>query len=142
MDSATRHARAAVILGPGEGRSYPMGRMRAVFKADLEETETKYSVSEWWVDPNTHGPGVHSHPEDHVFIVIEGVLSVFVNGAWSHAERGSYIRIPGGAPHDFENRGESPAGFISINVPGGFERALPGIVEWFAANPPTDAGST
>jgi quercetin dioxygenase-like cupin family protein len=76
-----------------------------------------------------------------VFIVIEGVLSVFVNDAWSHALRGSYIRIPGGVPHDFENRGTSPAGFISINVPGGFEAHLPGIVEWFAANPPTDAGS-
>lgn len=119
-----------------------MGRMHAVFKADLGETETKYSVSEWWLDPDTHGPGVHQHPEDHVFYVIEGVLSVFVNGAWSHAERGSYILIPGGTPHDFENRGKSPAGFISFNTPGGFETHLPEIVEWFAANPPTDAGAT
>lgn len=141
MDSGNKHRRPAVILAPGQGRSYSMGRMRAVFKADLDETETKYSVSEWWLDPNTHGPGVHQHPEDHVFCVIEGVLSVFVDGAWSHAERGSYIRIPGGTPHDFENRGKSPAGFISINVPGGFEMQMPSIVEWFAANPPTDAGN-
>jgi len=141
MESAQKPHRPAVILKPGEGRVYSMGRMRAVFKADLEETATKYSVSEWWVDPNTHGPGVHQHPEDHVFIVIQGVLSVFVDGAWSHAERGSYIFIPGDTPHDFENRGQSPAGFISINVPGGFETHLPGIVEWFAANPPTDANN-
>jgi mannose-6-phosphate isomerase-like protein (cupin superfamily) len=142
MDSGKKHARAAVILGPGEGRVYSMGRMRAVFKADLDETETKYSVSEWWLEPNTHGPGVHSHPEDHVYYVIEGVLTVFVDGAWANAERGSYIRIPGGTPHDFENRGTSPAGFISLNAPGGFEAQMPGIVEWFAANPPTDAGAT
>ena len=140
MDSAQKKPRAAVILAPGQGRRYSMGRMSAVFKADLEETETKYSISEWWVDPNTHGPGVHQHPEDHVFCVIEGVLTVFVNGEWSQAERGCYILIPGGTPHDFENRGTTPAGFISINVPGGFETHLPGIVEWFAANPPTDAG--
>jgi mannose-6-phosphate isomerase-like protein (cupin superfamily) len=70
------------------------------------------------------------------------VLSVFVDGTWSHAERGSYIHIPGGTPHDFENRGTSPAGFININVPGGFEAQMPGIVEWFADNPPTTAGNT
>jgi hypothetical protein len=45
MDSLTKHSRAAVILAPGEGRSYSMGRMRAVFKADLDETESKDSVS-------------------------------------------------------------------------------------------------
>jgi mannose-6-phosphate isomerase-like protein (cupin superfamily) len=142
QESAQERSRAAVILAPGQGRVYQMGRMRAVFKADREETATKYSISEWWLEPNTHGPGVHAHPEDHVYYVIEGELSVFVNGAWSQAERGSYIFIPGGVSHDFENRGKSRVGFMSLNVPGGFEAQMPAIVEWFAANPPGDAGSS
>ena len=46
-----------------------MGRMRAVFKADTAETDSRYSVSEWWLEPNTVGPGTHAHPEDHLFYV-------------------------------------------------------------------------
>ena len=34
--------RKPVILGPGEGRSYPMGRIAALFKADEFETESRY----------------------------------------------------------------------------------------------------
>ncbi|WP_217705448.1 cupin domain-containing protein [Peristeroidobacter soli] len=139
MDHANKPPRSAAIVPPGQGRVYPMGKMRAVFKADLGETDTRYSISEWWLEPNTTGPGAHSHPEDHVYYVIEGQLSVFFDGAWSQAARGSYILIPGGTAHDFQNRGTQPVGFMSINVPGGFEKQMPGIVEWFAANPPGEA---
>lgn len=139
MDPAKKSARAAAIVAPGQGRVYPMGKMRAVFKADLGETDTQYSISEWWLEPNTTGPGPHSHPEDHVYYVIEGELSVFFDGAWSQAERRSYILIPGGTVHDFQNRSTAQVGFMSINVPGGFETELPGIVDWFAENPPGEA---
>lgn len=139
MSSATPLVRKALILTPGQGRSYPMGRMRAVFIADTAETDSRYSVSEWWLDPNTKGPGTHAHPEDHVFYVIEGTVSMVINGEWSHAVRGSYALIPGGTPHNFENHGNVRCGFISLNVPGGFELAIPNIVQWFAANPLGDA---
>jgi mannose-6-phosphate isomerase-like protein (cupin superfamily) len=141
MSSATPLVRKALILAPGQGRSYPMGRMRAVFIADTAETDSRYSVSEWWLDPNTKGPGTHAHPEDHVFYVIEGTVSIAIDGEWSHAVRGSYALIPGGTPHNFENHGTVRCGFISLNVPGGFELAMPSIVQWFAANPLGDAGT-
>jgi hypothetical protein len=35
-----------LALNPDDGRVYPMGRMSAVFKADLEETNSTLSVSE------------------------------------------------------------------------------------------------
>ncbi|GFE82806.1 hypothetical protein GCM10011487_48060 [Steroidobacter agaridevorans] len=136
MNPANKPSRTAAIVAPGQGRAYPMGKMRAIFKADTDETETKYSISEWWLEPHTTGPGAHAHPEDHVYYVIEGQLSVFFDGTWSPAERGSYILIPGGTAHDFQNRSPARVGFMSINVPGGFERQMPSIVEWFAENPP------
>lgn len=139
MSSATPLVRKALILAPGQGRSYSMGRMRAVFIADTAETDSRYSVSEWWLDPNTKGAGTHAHPEDHVFYVIEGTVSIAIDGKLSDAVRGSYALIPGGTPHNFENRGTVRCGFISLNVPGGFELAMPGIVQWFAANPLGDA---
>jgi mannose-6-phosphate isomerase-like protein (cupin superfamily) len=140
MPKTRPSSRKPVILGPGEGRSYPMGRIAALFKADEFETESRYSVSEWWLEPHTQGPGAHSHPKDDVFYVIEGTMSVLVGDAWTHATRGSFILVPGGVTHDFENRGDIRAGVLNLSIPGSFESHMPGIAQWFAENPPKDAG--
>ena len=68
-----------LILKPGEGRLYPMGRMEAVFKADLTETSSALSVSEWCLQPESEGPPIHKHTESHVFYVIEGCLAVYLS---------------------------------------------------------------
>jgi quercetin dioxygenase-like cupin family protein len=128
---AKRSAEKPLIVKPGEGRRYPMGKMQAVFKADCEETGGRFSVSEWWLEPGMHGPGSHFHDEDHVFIIIEGRLNLYLDGQWHECEKGSYAIIPGGTPHDFENLSDNRAGFISLNVPGNFEKEIPAIAEWF-----------
>jgi mannose-6-phosphate isomerase-like protein (cupin superfamily) len=136
-ESSTK--RAGVFLAPGEGRSYPMGRISAVFKADGDETERAYSISEWWLEPHTQGPGAHSHEEDDIFYVIEGTMSFLMGDRWIDAAKGSFVLAPGGMTHDFENRGSSRAGVLNLSVPGEFETSMPGIVKWFAENPPKDA---
>ena len=140
MSSAQAISRKPVVLAPGQGRTYPMGRICAVFKADEVETDSKYSVSEWWLEPRTQGPGAHSHAEDDLFYVIEGTMSVLVGDLWVDAPRGSFVLIPGGVAHDFENRGSARAGVLNFSVPGPFEPEMPGIAEWFARNPPNDTG--
>ena len=132
-------SRNAVVLAPGEGRPYPMGRIGALFKADGDETASRYSISEWWLEPHTQGPGAHAHPEDDVFYVIEGTMSFLVNDAWIDAARGAFVLVPGGATHDFENRSDARAGVLNLSIPGGFEQHMPGIVEWFAEHPPGNA---
>jgi quercetin dioxygenase-like cupin family protein len=129
----------AVVLAPGEGRVYSMGRITAVFKGDGAETADGYSISEWWLEPNTTGPGPHSHPEDDVFYVIEGTMSVLVGDQWIDAPKGSFVLVPGGATHDFQNRSPARAGMLNVSSPGPFEPHMPGIVDWFAAHPPHDA---
>jgi mannose-6-phosphate isomerase-like protein (cupin superfamily) len=130
--------RRAVVLGPGEGRAYAMGRIGAVFKADAAETRSRYSISEWWLEPHTRGPGAHSHPEDDVFYVIAGTMSVLVGDDWVHATTGAFVLVPGGVTHDFENRSDERAGVLNLSIPGPFEPDMPGIVQWFAAHPPGD----
>ena len=34
----------SLVLGPGEGRRYDMGAIQAVFKADVTETEGRFSI--------------------------------------------------------------------------------------------------
>ncbi|MGH0029307.1 MAG: cupin domain-containing protein [Myxococcota bacterium] len=133
--------RKALVVGPGEGREYDMGRMRAVFFADGEQTANRYSISEWRLEPRTEGPGAHSHPDDHIFHVLEGTLSLIVDGKHTDAPRGSYALVPGGLSHDFHNAGAEACRFISINVPAGFEKMMPQLVEWFADNPLGDVGA-
>lgn len=130
--------REPVILSPGAGRAYPMGRIGAVFKADEEETGRAYSVSEWWLDPNTKGPGAHAHEEDDLFYVIEGTMSILVGDRWIDAPRGSFVLVPGGVTHDFENRTDARAGVLNFYT-GVFEPDMSGIAAWFAEHPPGTA---
>lgn len=131
--------RSPVILGPGQGRAWPMGRIAAVFKADGDETAGRASISEWWLEPHTRGPGLHAHDEDDLFYVLEGTMSLCIGGTWHAAPRGSFVLVPGGVPHDFENRSDARAGLLNISLPGGFEPAMPGIADWFRQHPPGDA---
>ena len=78
--------RQPVVLPPGGGRRYPMGRLQAVFKADGDETANRYSISEWWLEPRTTGPGAHAHEEDDVFYVLAGTVSFLLAERWLDAE--------------------------------------------------------
>ena len=125
-----------LILSPGQGRTYRCGTMTAIFKADEEETDEKYSISEWWLEPHSTGPGIHQHENnDEVFYVLEGTASLFVGDGWVTAEKGTFIRIPAKSDHDFENRTDQKAGLLNFFIPGGFERNMPAIVKWFEENP-------
>jgi mannose-6-phosphate isomerase-like protein (cupin superfamily) len=130
--------RDAVVLGPGEGREYPMGRLSAVFKADGAESGHRYSISEWWLEPYTRGPGAHTHDEDDVFFVLEGTMTVLVGDEWIDAPAGSFVLVPGGTTHGFENRGAQRAGVLNVGAPGDFEQHMPAIAGWFAEHPPED----
>jgi mannose-6-phosphate isomerase-like protein (cupin superfamily) len=124
-----------IVLKAGEGRVYHCGSMTAVFKADENETADKYSISEWWLEPNSDGPGPHLHEEnDEVFYGIEGTASVLVGDKWIIIEKGSFVRIPAKTIHDFANRTNEKVGLLNFFIPGGFERNMPSIVKWFDDN--------
>jgi mannose-6-phosphate isomerase-like protein (cupin superfamily) len=138
MTSET-NGRRPIHLPPGGGRAYPTGRISSVFKADGAETAGRYSISEWWLEPHTKGPGAHNHPEDDVFYVLEGTMSFLIGDDWLDAPRGSFVLAPGGVTHDFENRSDGRAGVLNLSIPGSFEEGMPEIARWFAENPPGDA---
>lgn len=132
-DIPARAADKTLLLQPGEGRSYAMGAMSAVFLADEAETDCAYSISEWRLAPRSAGPGKHAHEaHDDTFYVLEGVVSFWIGDRWIEAPAGAFVRVGKGVEHDFKNDGEAPARFLNIYVPGGFERDMPKIVDWFA----------
>jgi mannose-6-phosphate isomerase-like protein (cupin superfamily) len=116
------HDDEVIVLGPGEGRSYEIGPMRGVFKAD----EEGYCASEWSVEPGCDGPGAHSHAENvELFLVTEGTMSFRVGDEWLDAAAGTFLRIPAGVTHDFRNQTDAPARAYNVFIPGGgFEAAF------------------
>jgi mannose-6-phosphate isomerase-like protein (cupin superfamily) len=142
MKRSTAKKRKPVVLTPGAGRSYPMGRIWSVFKADGAETGETYSISEWWLEPDTKGPPPHQHEDDHAWYVIAGKMAVLIGRRWTELEQGGFVVIPGGTRHTFENRSRTKrAGILSFNNMAGFEEDMPGISKWFIANPPGKAVS-
>ncbi len=126
----------AIVLSAGHGRHYSCGPMQSVFLADGIETGDRYSVSIWWVDPGKPGPGAHAHElNDELFYVIEGDMTFLVGDQHIDAAVGTFLRIPAGVTHDFENRTDRRCGALNVFIPGGFEANMPAIVEWFRAHP-------
>jgi hypothetical protein len=73
----TTNQRIPIYLPRESGRRYELGAMQAVFKADGVETGDCYSVSEWWLDPQSDGPGRHQHDANHeIFVALAGRPSV------------------------------------------------------------------
>ena len=124
-----------ILLKKEQGRTYNLGPMTAIFKADEDETDNKYSVSEWWLEPYSEGPGAHLHENIvQTFYVFEGPVSFFVGDKWIDAETGTFIRIPEKTMHTFANRTDKKTGFINFDIPGGFEKDMPSMAAWFDKN--------
>ena len=75
-----------------------------------------------------------------MFYVLEGTMSFLVRDEWIDAPAGSFVLVPGGVTHDFENRGDTRSGALNISAPGDFEEHMPAISGWFLEHPPGDAG--
>ena len=124
-----------ILLFPGDGRRYACGPMQSLFLADGEESGNRYSVSIWWVEPRRPGPGAHAHENnEELFYVIDGIFTFLVGDHHVDAPAGTFLRVPAGVTHDFENRTDGRAGAFNVFIPGGFESKMPTIVDWYRAH--------
>jgi len=141
-DGSMEPTTSVIVLGDGAGRDYPCGTMRAVFKADGPETADRYSISEWWLEPGSEGPGEHRHEaNDDIFYVLSGTATFVLDGAIVTAGPGSFVRVPPNVLHDYRNDSDEPVRLLNVYVPGGFEQEMPGIVAWFAEHAPSVGGT-
>jgi mannose-6-phosphate isomerase-like protein (cupin superfamily) len=117
--------RDIIVVSPAGGRRYELEAMRSRFLADGEETGDRYCVSEWWLEAGESGPGPHSHEgNEELFYVLEGTMTFLAGEDVVDAPRGTFLRIPAGVLHDFQNRGDARAGVLNVFIPGGFEQLI------------------
>jgi quercetin dioxygenase-like cupin family protein len=108
-------------ISAGDGRAlWHLGALLQ-FKATGEDTGGQF-----WLAEQTSAKGyaspLHRHTkEDELFVVLEGELSIEVDGTRYEAPTGAVTYAPRGLAHTF--RVESPMSrFLILTTPAGFER--------------------
>ena len=116
-----------IVLGPGEGRTIGSPtRGRVSYKVRSAETAGTVTVIEA-VSPPGGGPPLHRHNDADEFIyVLEGELRVRLDAELRDAPPGSFVFIPKGVAHTWQNPGHSPARFLGVLTP-----ASPGLEQFF-----------
>ena len=77
-----------------------------------------------------HGPGgwpgayLHPHNFDETFYVLEGELTFQLEAELATARGGDVVLAPRNVPHTLANRSDSPARYVLICNPAGFERSF------------------
>ena len=122
----------AIIRQPGSGQDlHAFGNVLTVMLGG-EQTGGKLTVTSEWTPPGGGPPlPVHSR-EDELFLVAEGQISYFANGAWTEVGVGGAVYLPKGTAHCYRNVGSSPSRHWIITLPSGFERFFAACVEEFA----------
>ncbi len=127
--------RVAIVVAPGAGETIegPAGGP-LTFKVRGEQTDGALTVFENVIAPGD-GPPLHVHAnEDEAWYVLEGELRFRLEAETATAPAGSFIFVPRGTRHCFQNIGEQPARILVLFTPAGMER----FFDRFAALPTFD----
>lgn len=111
-----------LVLGPGEGETMqgPAGGP-LTFKARSAQTNGAFTLFENVIAPGD-GPPLHVHEsEDESWYVLEGELRFKLDGVLHGAPQGSFVFVPRGTAHCFQNVGTGPARIVVLFTPAGME---------------------
>ena len=110
------------MLAGGEGERHAMGSSSVTIKVGAADTAGTFYCGEAELQPGFLGPPVHVHERLHdVFFVIEGTLTVHLDGEDHEASAGTFICVPPGVMHTFSNRAPVPVRLLNFTTPGGWE---------------------
>ena len=66
--------------------------------------------------PPGGGPGLHTHPYDETFVVLEGKAVFTAGDETVEAEAGLIVVVPGDTPHKFVNSGDGVLRMVTIHA--------------------------
>jgi mannose-6-phosphate isomerase-like protein (cupin superfamily) len=113
-----------------------------VVKIGGEESRGAYSLLEYSHAAGAKGPPAHvHHHHEEAFMVLEGELTLVVDGSPVRVGPGQSAVVPRGCVHQPTNASDAPVRFVFINSPAmdDFFVALSQLVADHGGRPPTDA---
>ncbi len=103
-----------VIQGPAGGP--------AIIKAGTETTNGSFTLLEVTVGPK-QGPPAHSHGrEDEMWYLHDGRFRFIADDRLFEASPGSFVFVPRGTVHCFQNLEDRPSRILVMFTPSGMER--------------------
>ena len=109
-------------LAADDGEAFWFAGQLATIKIGGTETQGRWTLVEFEGPPG-NGPPLHVHHNDNEsFYVIEGEITFYVGDAVIDARAGSFALAPRGVPHTFVIGGQTPARYLVVSEPAGFER--------------------
>jgi mannose-6-phosphate isomerase-like protein (cupin superfamily) len=129
-----------MIVRPNEARVYKQGLGVIRMLVDGEKTG-----GAWWLAEACEFPGfttsLHLHPKtmEQVY-VLEGVLSVYIDGKWHDLGPGSFAELERGKPHAQANHSNQNVKFLGTGIPAGFDGFFPELDKLASRLPPSDPG--
>lgn len=87
-----------------------------------EESGGALAIVESTMPAGAPGPPLHSHAFDEAFYVLDGELTFQLDDHVTAARAGELMFAPRGVPHTLANLTESPARYMLVITPPGFER--------------------
>ena len=129
------------VLEPGAGDAlrHQLGGS-VIFKVRGEETDGALFAFETEVAAG-EGPPLHVHAnEEEILYVLDGDVRFRFGDDVRATPTGSFIFVPRGVPHTFQNAGEGPARLLIAFTPAGMEAFFSGFAEALANGAdPTEA---
>jgi mannose-6-phosphate isomerase-like protein (cupin superfamily) len=111
----------AHVVAAGEGRDISLTQhrqRRILVKADEQQTRTAYRLMESTVPPRGAGAPLHYHGRaEEGFYVLEGELSMRIGEQQLRVQAGSFVLVPRGVLHAFDNGGDTFARYLVIWSP-------------------------
>jgi quercetin dioxygenase-like cupin family protein len=92
------------------------------FKVTGEQTGGSLCVVEHTAFPHNGPPPHIHHREDESFYILEGQLSILLGDQTITGGAGSFIHVPKGTVHTYQNTGQLPSKTLVILTPAGFEK--------------------
>jgi quercetin dioxygenase-like cupin family protein len=130
--------RVPAIVGPGEGQPVNAFGSEILFKLVGEQTGGALTVGLATVQPGGGPPPHVHHVDDEMFLIVEGMYRISIDGRWSEVGPGSIVYLPRGCVHTFQVVGPAPGRHWVLLTPSGFERFYARCAEVFAAPGPPD----
>jgi mannose-6-phosphate isomerase-like protein (cupin superfamily) len=113
-------ARRAVVVRPGGGKR--VGNVE--FLARSADTP-RFNLALVEIGARRRGPAEHAHSgEDDAFYILEGELTLRVEGEQIVAGSGTFVLVPPGVRHTFENCGHVRVRMVNVHAPAGFDLRL------------------
>ena len=128
-----------MILGPGEGHAHYTARgSEMFFKATAELDGGDLSLMERTLPPGGRRPPPHRHTNcSEAYFVLDGVVSIIVDGRELTVGREGFVLVPRGTAHTFGNTSAEPARLLVIHAPA-MDAYFAGLHElWNRPEPPS-----